>query len=499
MTDTLTAPSVHDLLLALAGRLDDDLLAWMRELAAVGEEDEAIELATAALAAERVVLPASLRAALVAAARAARTDLDAERALPPGSPGIGTPHRFATEAGGGDAVVAAVTALPPRRLAGCTVHLTWRTTPAGAAPGPLPHPVVLVKADPDRSTEVLAYQLAAELERADTPASVEVFTSDAALPAYHAAALRTAREIARGTVVPTVLAGGGTSDAPATAAEVRDAVDDRQLHGGRRIESAPGPFPREEPAVRERTAGVDKDPLVDPLVDPLSGPLLATVLDPTVAAGGPGQEPDADAAPADPLDDASAWLAPGSTPLRATFPVEWEEDWRSGEWAMPPAAPPSPSSTPVEPYDRPDPGQPPAADDRPESHFADAWRRESGFPDEGRPAVGMSLFESPTPQFRPDPPTLAPVRDEPSVPEVPLFGGSDEAPLIAVPRPRRRGRRRRPEPAEPGEHRDPESSLLFDRAERDRLAPVDHDLFATANGTRNGPGRTDRTRQDATD
>ncbi|MDF3049909.1 MAG: hypothetical protein K0R87_1547 [Pseudonocardia sp.] len=478
MTDTLTAPSVHDLLLALAGRLDDDLLAWTRELAAVGEEDEAIELATAALAAERVVLPASLRAALVAAARAARTDLDAERALPPGSPGIGTPHRFATEAGGGDAVVAAVTALPPRRLAGCTVHLTWRTTPAGAAPGPLPHPVVLVEADPDRSTDVLAYQLAAELERADTPASVEVFTSDAALPAYHAAALRTAREIARGTVVPTVLAGGGTSDAPATAAEVRDAVDDRQLHGGRRIESAPGPLPREEPAVRERTAGVDKDPLVDPL----SGPLLATVLDPTVAAGGPGQEPDADAAPVDPLDDASAWLAPRSTPVRPTFPADWEEDWRSGEWAMPPAAPPSPSSTPVEPYDRPDPGRPPAADDR--------------------PAVGMSLFESPTPQFRPDPPTLAPVRDEPSVPEVPLFGGSDEAPLTAVPHPRRRGRRRRPEPAEPaapGEHRDPEASLLFDRAERDRLAPVDHDLFATANGTRNGHGRTDRTRPDAAD
>ena len=493
MTDTLTAPSVHDLLLALAGRLDDDLLAWTRELAAVGEEDEAIELATAALAAERVVLPASLRAALVAAARAARTDLDAERALPPGSPGIGTPHRFATEAGAGDAVVAAVTALPPRRLAGCTLHLTWRTTPAGAAPGPLPHPVVLVEADPDRSSDVLAYQLAAELERADTPASVEVFTSDAALPAYHAAALRTAREIARGTVVPTVLAGGGTPNAAATAAEVRDAEDDRQLRGGRRIESAPGPFAREEPTVRERTAGVDKDPLVDPL----SGPLLAPVLDPTVAADGPGQEPvDADAGPADPLDDASAWLAPGSTPVRATVPADWEEDWRSGEWAMPPTAPPSPSSAPVDPYDRYD--QPPVADDRPESHFADEWCRENGFPDEGRPAVEASLFESPTPQFRPDPPTLSPVRDEPSAPKVPLFGGSDEAPLTAVPHPRRRGRRRRPEPTEPGEHRDPAASPLFDRAERDRLAPVDHDLFATANGTR-GHGRTDRARPDARD
>ena len=31
-------PDAHELLLELAGRLDDDLLAWARELVAVGEE-----------------------------------------------------------------------------------------------------------------------------------------------------------------------------------------------------------------------------------------------------------------------------------------------------------------------------------------------------------------------------------------------------------------------------------------------------------------------------
>ena len=61
VTAATAAPPVHDLLLALAGRLDDDLLAWARELLAVGEEDQAVELATAALAAERVVLPPTLR------------------------------------------------------------------------------------------------------------------------------------------------------------------------------------------------------------------------------------------------------------------------------------------------------------------------------------------------------------------------------------------------------------------------------------------------------
>src|SRR5690349_13242165 len=112
-----TAPPVHDLLLALAGRLDDDLVAWTRELLAVGEAGQAVELATAALAAERVVLPHPLRAALVDAARAARTDLDVESALPPPAAEDATPHRFDASAAPGDAVVAALTALPARRLA----------------------------------------------------------------------------------------------------------------------------------------------------------------------------------------------------------------------------------------------------------------------------------------------------------------------------------------------------------------------------------------------
>src|SRR5918998_5736235 len=120
MSAVTGVPPVHDLLLGLAGRVDDDLLAWARELLAVGEDDQAVELATAAVAAERVVLPSTLRAALVAAARAAHTDLDVDRALPPGSTEAAMAHRFDVAAGSGDAVAAALTALPARRLAGCT-------------------------------------------------------------------------------------------------------------------------------------------------------------------------------------------------------------------------------------------------------------------------------------------------------------------------------------------------------------------------------------------
>ena len=55
MDDTSASP--HDLLLRLAGRVDDDLLTDARELVAVGEDGHALELVTAALAADGTALP----------------------------------------------------------------------------------------------------------------------------------------------------------------------------------------------------------------------------------------------------------------------------------------------------------------------------------------------------------------------------------------------------------------------------------------------------------
>ena len=212
-----TAPDVHELLLELAGRLDDDLLAWARELVAVGEEGQAVELVTAALAAERVALPPAVRTAVVAASRSAHTDLDAEAELEPAVAEDATGHRFDASAGSGDRIAAVLAGLPARRLAGCTLHLSWRRTPAGAAPGPVPRAVVLVETGPDRSADVLAYLLATELDRAGVPASVEVFTTGNALPAYHVAALRSARRIEVGA---SVIAPAGVVVAR-TAAEAR--------------------------------------------------------------------------------------------------------------------------------------------------------------------------------------------------------------------------------------------------------------------------------------
>jgi hypothetical protein len=178
------------LLPALAGRVDDDLLVWARALVADGDDARAVELLTAALVADRVALPAEVRADLVAAARATRSVLNTEVLLPPASD-IGpdtTPHVFdPPRAGPSTALLAAtVRAECDRRgLAGRGV-LAWRRTPAGSASGPLPRPVLLLEVDdPDVRSAVA---LVDALDRVGVTVSVEVLARGGALPAYHAAA-----------------------------------------------------------------------------------------------------------------------------------------------------------------------------------------------------------------------------------------------------------------------------------------------------------------------
>jgi len=271
-----TSGPTHDLLLALAGRVDDDLLAWSRELVAVGEEARAVELVTAGLAADGVALPGAVRAALVAAARSARTDLDADAVLPPAGPDDAeqgrTAHRFAPRSSAGAALVAAaVRALPARLLDGAGVMLAWRLTPAGSAPGPLPHPVVLVEVQPgDRPGDVLAYQLSVALDRSGVVASIEVLTSGRPLSAYHAAARREARSVEASEDVTDVTA---VTDVP--------------------VEGEPGTSPEIWPTA----AVVDREPQV-----PDGNELDATATDPTAVRRRPTPAflfaPEEDAVPA---------------------------------------------------------------------------------------------------------------------------------------------------------------------------------------------------------
>jgi hypothetical protein len=219
----------HSLLLSLAGLVDDELLAWCRELVAVGEGDYAIELATSAVQADRVRLPAGPHEALLAAA-GRRQLLAAGETLPPADQSPRMRHRFVADpatagfppgpTGDRDPEVA-LRAVPSRLLRDCQVLLVWRTTPAGGAPGPLPHPVVLIETAEAAGADVLAYQVGEVLARAGVFASVEVFAAEHQLGDYHRAALTEARRLE--VVADTGTQGGGP--APRRARPPRPDLD----------------------------------------------------------------------------------------------------------------------------------------------------------------------------------------------------------------------------------------------------------------------------------
>ncbi|ALE75661.1 hypothetical protein FRP1_27315 [Pseudonocardia sp. EC080625-04] len=215
----------YRLLLELAGRVDDDLLATGRELVTVGEEGHALELLVAELVAGRVVLPSAVRRELVAEAGTRRIQPDADRFLPRGGPGADTPHRF-TGDGPTDEIA--------RALAGVTAPddgwmLAWRVTPAGSAPGPLPHPVLLGRTHGDGSAEVLTYRAQSALAGAGIAASVEVRGDGDPDTPYHRAAREVAVPVHAGPgPVPDgpapVVAGGSGAATVATAEPASEAV-----------------------------------------------------------------------------------------------------------------------------------------------------------------------------------------------------------------------------------------------------------------------------------
>jgi hypothetical protein len=241
----------HSLLLSLAGTLDDELLGWCRELVAVGEADYAVELVAAAVQADRVRLPAGPREQLHDAATR-RHLLGRDESLPAADTSARMRHRFVADpvAGGFPAPPAdaspeqALAGVPTRMLRNCQLWVTWRATPAGSAPGPLPHPVVLIETDELDGADVLAYQVAEVLRGVGVFASIEVFASGAELGDYHRAALAEARRVEpagstdasrpNGSVPNGAAPRAPRAESPANGAEARSGA-------ARRPEARPGP------------------------------------------------------------------------------------------------------------------------------------------------------------------------------------------------------------------------------------------------------------------
>jgi hypothetical protein len=181
--------------LALAGRVDDDALTQARELLAVAELDRAVELVVGCLLAGRIPVSSDERHELgwllneVRSDRSLADKLFAVERVPV------VKHRFSVDSdpaeGLGEVLGKTVSVLPDVR----GVRATWRSSPAGATPGPLPQRVVLVDIGPSGFAPATAYRVDTVLRKAGIRAAVEVLTVGTQLGEYHAAAVTTAREV----------------------------------------------------------------------------------------------------------------------------------------------------------------------------------------------------------------------------------------------------------------------------------------------------------------
>lgn len=186
---------LHDLLLALAGRVDDDALTQARELLAVAELDRSVELLVGCLLAGRIPVSPEERAEIGRLLGEVRSDPSlADRLFAVEQVPVPR-HRFTAEAdpadGLGEVLGKTLSALPDVR----GVRATWRSSPAGATPGPLPQRVVLVDIGPGGFAPATAYRVDTVLRQAGVRAAVEVLTVGTPLGEYHAAATSAAREV----------------------------------------------------------------------------------------------------------------------------------------------------------------------------------------------------------------------------------------------------------------------------------------------------------------
>ncbi|GLZ49291.1 hypothetical protein Acsp06_54760 [Actinomycetospora sp. NBRC 106375] len=293
----------HEVLLSLAGRIDDDALTSVRELVAVEDDAAAAELLGGCLLAAGAGVTAREHAVLGRWFAASRVDPELIDVLPRDPEADRREdHRFTADpptAGAASGGAGEVVARAAARLPGVhRVRQSWRTTPAGSAPGPVPHRVVLVETRSADDCEHVAHHVA-HAARELGAVSVEVFAAGAELPAYHRAAVRAARPL-------------GTAPSPAE--------ETAPLIGG---PSAPGTRAgaAPEPAPSWPRRGGDEVP-------PFGVPTPSAGLD---AAAGTADAPADEPAPAerDPAagDDQYRTVAEaGRDPLERTGRVETAED-----------------------------------------------------------------------------------------------------------------------------------------------------------------------------
>ncbi|MEC3975039.1 hypothetical protein [Amycolatopsis sp. H20-H5] len=179
---------LHNLLLALAGRIDDSALTESRELIARAHIDEAVELTTGTLIAGRISVSSAEQRELALVLEMSRSDATLANELLVDESEHELTHRFTgenqPEFGLAEALDRTLQVLPDVR----SVHAVWRNTPAGSVPGSLPQRVVLVEIGPEGNPPAVAFRVDTALRRAGIRSVVEVSGPGVARSAYHQAA-----------------------------------------------------------------------------------------------------------------------------------------------------------------------------------------------------------------------------------------------------------------------------------------------------------------------
>ncbi|WP_298181860.1 hypothetical protein [Saccharomonospora sp.] len=305
---------LHNLLLALAGRLDDSALSEARELVARSHPDDAAELVVGSLIAGRIMVRPSEQRELAVVLELSRSDTALADQLAVSESVPGHTHRFTSdndpEAGIVKALDRTLQVLPDLR----SVHAVWRNTPAGSVPGPLPQRVVLIEVGPEAHPPAVAFRVDDALRRSGIRAVVEVTGPNAERTEYHEAALAAA--------TPVWLA----SDKPGPAADGSASRSSRKITAG--AARAQAEFARRPShAIEEPPRFSDPEPVSVEVPSaragsPLPAPEQVDTAEPTVQAG--HIEPHSESAPVEPVPAESAEPSERSTekPDKKSFSAE---------------------------------------------------------------------------------------------------------------------------------------------------------------------------------
>ena len=276
MSDVATGDGLpdrlHDILLRMAGRIDDDALTSARELVAIAESDRAVELLVGCLIAGGVPVTPAENGQLRALLDQSRSDPALADRLKVRDTWYAPPHRFSYEPDAGAGVGAALVPVVDFLIGVRSVHAVWRVTPAGATPGAVPQRVVLVEIGPDGFAPATAYRVAQALDEAGIRAVVEVLKTGADRSDYHQLAVGDAKPINLSGQHAAVPTSGGGRRAKGTASVV-------PIKPVAHAQAKPDPIAQVELAEAVQPVAVEKSAPQPPVLEPSADPSALGLVD----------------------------------------------------------------------------------------------------------------------------------------------------------------------------------------------------------------------------